>query len=75
MKSKLNEISIKVGINIKVLRIKKNMTQEKLAELSKLSRGAISDIERGESSPSVDTVGLIAKALGVELHKLFIFED
>ena len=72
MKSKLNKISIKVGINIKVLRIKRNLTQEELAEYANVSRAAISDIERGKSSPSVDTVGLIAEALKVDLYKLFI---
>ena len=75
MKSKLNKISIKVGINIKVLRIKRNLTQEELAEYANVSRAAISDIDRGKSSPSVDTVGLIAEALKVDLYKLFIFED
>lgn len=75
MKSKLCKTAAKVGMNIKLERIKKHMTQNHLAELSNLSRSAMSAIENGYSSPTVDTVDAIAKALGVELHKLFIFKD
>ncbi|MBO6257027.1 helix-turn-helix transcriptional regulator, partial [bacterium] len=32
-------------------------------------------IERGEKSPSLQTVAKIANALEIEIHKLFIFED
>ena len=75
MKSKLNETAIKVGLNIKVARTKIYMTQETLAELANISRSAMSAIERGQSSPTVDTVNAIAKGLGIELYKLFIFEN
>ncbi len=75
MKSKLCKTAAKVGMNIKLERIKKHMTQNYLAELSNLSRSAMSAIENGYSSPTVDTVDAIAKALGVELYKLFIFKD
>lgn len=75
MKSKVNKTAVKVGMNIKLARTKLHMTQEKLSELSDISRSAMSAIERGESSPTVDTVSAIADSLDIELYKLFIFED
>lgn len=74
MKSKVNKTAIKVGMNIKLVRTKARITQEKLSQISGISRGAMGAIERGESSPTVDTVSLIAKALNIELYKLFIFD-
>ena len=68
-------MDMKIGERILEARNRRNLTQEELAEYANVSRAAISDIERGKSSPSVDTVGLIAEALKVDLYKLFIFED
>jgi transcriptional regulator with XRE-family HTH domain len=31
-------------------------------------------IERGERNPSIDNLAKIAKALGIQLHELFVFE-
>ena len=44
--------------------------QEKLAELSDLSKTALGAIERGTSSPSIDTLDRIAAALEIELSEL-----
>lgn len=74
MKSKVNKISVLIGKKIKVERVKKDITQEKLAELSNLSRSAMGAIERGESSPTVETMYAISKGLKIDLHKLFILE-
>lgn len=75
MKKKLFVISVKVGKNIKALRAKRDLTQAQLSEKAKMSATMIGHIERGEKSPTVETVAAIANALGVELYKLFIFED
>lgn len=63
------------GMNLKLERIKRKLSQEALAELSGLNRRTISTIETGDNVPSIVTAGRLAKGLGVELHKLFIFED
>lgn len=63
-----------VGLNIKLARIKAGLSQEELAEKADLSRLTIGTIERGEKAPSVETIGSIADALGIEIHKLFIFD-
>ena len=63
----LNE---KIGIKIRILRIKLKFSQEKLAELSELSKNSIGTIERGKSSPSIETLDRIARALNIELKEL-----
>lgn len=66
----LNEL----GLKIKVERTKKGLSQEKLAELAKLSRPTIGLIERGESEPSIVKVAQIADALDMKLCDLLNFD-
>lgn len=66
----LNEL----GLKIKVERTKKGLSQEKLAELAKLSRPTIGLIERGESEPSIVKVAQIADALEIKLCDLLRFD-
>ena len=61
-------------MNVKLARIKAGLNQEELAEKADLSRGTIGAVERGEKSPTIETIGSIADALGIEIHKLFIFD-
>ncbi len=58
--------------NIKHYRKIRNLTQEKLSEISGISRDYLSEIERGKKTPSLKRLILIAKALDVEIYKLFI---
>jgi len=58
--------------NLKLYRVKLNLTQEKLSEISGISRDYLSEIERGKKSPSFKRMELIAKALRVEVYKLFM---
>lgn len=48
------------------------MTQEALAEAAGLHNNTISKMERGELSPSVDTVVLVCAAMGYEPWQLFL---
>lgn len=57
--------------NIKYYRYLNNMSQEKLAELCKLSPRYVTDIERGLHCPSIPKIEKIAKALNVEPAVLF----
>lgn len=70
MISKQNNINSKIGIKIRLLRTKLQLSQEKLAELSNLNKNSIGSIERGASKPSIDTLERIANALGIELKEL-----
>lgn len=58
--------------NIKYYRYVNNMSQEKLAELSKLSPRYITDVERGLHCPTIPKIESIAKSLKIEPYQLFI---
>lgn len=75
MRKKTFEVSKMVGKNIKALRVKKDLTQNQLAEMADMSPTMVGHIERGEKSPTVEILASIAKALNIDLYKLFIFED
>ena len=70
MTSKNDKISAKIGLKIVLERTKRRLSQEKLAELSDLSKNSLGAIERGTSSPSIDTLDRIATALEIELSEL-----
>ncbi|WP_039241993.1 helix-turn-helix transcriptional regulator [Clostridium botulinum] len=57
---------------IKYARKSNNMTQTKLAENIGMSKSFICDIEAGRKNPSINTLGLIAKALNMSLDKIFL---
>ena len=60
------------GNNIRRYRKEKNISQEKLAELTDLHRTYISDIEISKRSISLSNVQKIAEALEIEVYKLFM---
>lgn len=75
MTIKIDEIDKKVGMNIRVARIKRGISQEGLADMAGLVRSTMGIVERGEQSPSLQTITKVANALDMDLYKLFIFED
>ncbi|MCQ2744535.1 MAG: helix-turn-helix transcriptional regulator [bacterium] len=58
--------------NIKKYRLSLNFTQEQLSEYSGISSDYLSEIERGKKIPSLKRIELIAKALKIEVYKLFV---
>ncbi len=68
---KLAEINIKVGLNIKKYREKKDWSQEKLALEADLHRAYIGQIERAEKNIGLINLQKIAKALEINPIKLF----
>jgi transcriptional regulator with XRE-family HTH domain len=54
-----------VGRNVRRIRKKKGLTQEKLAELSGFSQQYISSLEHGQRNPTVVTLYELATTLGV----------
>lgn len=59
----------KFGSRLKELRSDKGITQEKLAELSGLSRQYIGDVERGTRNISLINIQKIANALNISLSE------
>lgn len=68
-----SNIHQKIAANIRELRKKKQITQERLALEANLNRAYVGYIERGERKPSVETLEKLAKVLRVKIHELFIF--
>ena len=61
----------KIGKNIKRLRNKKGISQDKLSKLADISYNTIIKIESGAiQSPTMDTAYKIANTLGVSLDDL-----
>jgi transcriptional regulator with XRE-family HTH domain len=63
-----------LGEHIKNLRIKKNMSQEDLANDADIPISQIGRIERGEVNTTVSTIYVIAKALEIHHKGLLDFE-
>jgi len=59
--------------NIKSSRLKRDISQEKLADLCNLHRTYIGSVERGERNISIDNIEKIAKAL--EVSPSVLLED
>ncbi|MCM2394446.1 helix-turn-helix domain-containing protein [Streptomyces albipurpureus] len=60
----------RVGEQIRAARLQAGLTQQQVCEHTGLDRTGYGRIELGHSSPTLDTLFLIADAIGVELVEL-----
>lgn len=63
--------NVTIGAKIKALRISKNYTLKQLSELSGLSIGFLSQLERGISTIAIDSLAKLADILEVNLSTFF----
>ena len=66
----MQDESIKLGLNLKKIRMKKGISQGDIARELKVSRGFVSTIENGKTNPTLATISKLAKALGVSSVEL-----
>jgi transcriptional regulator with XRE-family HTH domain len=59
-----------IAKNVKKVRLDNNLSQERLAELSGLTKGYISKIEKSDKAPPLSTLSRIADALNVDVGVL-----
>ena len=59
------------NLKLKAARAAKDISQEQLAALCKVSRQTINAIEKGDYNPTINLCIAICKALGVTLNDLF----
>ncbi|MBK6909633.1 MAG: helix-turn-helix transcriptional regulator [bacterium] len=62
---------MEIGAKIKNLRLARDLTQEELAERADLTKGFISQLERDQTSISVDSLMAILKVLDVRIADFF----
>ena len=75
MKIKFDNLKDLLIFNIKYYRYINNYSQEKLAELSKLSPRYITDVERGLHCATIPKLEVIANSLNIEPYILFMNTD
>lgn len=61
---------ILLGLNVKAERVRKNISQEQLAELVNTSRNSISMIETARMHPTVLKIVDIARVLNIDINDL-----
>ena len=65
----------KIGLKIKLERTKLNISQEDLAFRANVNKNTIGAIERGEQSPTFDTLEAIADAFKMSVQELCNFDN
>ena len=65
----------KFGKNVKIERIKKDLTQEQLAEIMNVSQNYIACIERGKANMSLGKVLELSNNLEVDISNLLNFKN
>ena len=66
----MQEISKKLGENLKKVRTKKKLSQGAVARLLEVDKGYLSNIENGKKNPTLATIQRLADALGVSADEL-----
>lgn len=68
-------VSSRFGARVREARIRQGLTLEGLASAAGISRATLSNLERGEHSPSLNAATDVARALGVSLAQLLGEEE
>lgn len=66
---------MQLGQKIRDLRLRRGLTVQKLAEASGLSKGFVSQVENGRTSPSLATLYDIARSLETSVASLVVEEE
>jgi transcriptional regulator with XRE-family HTH domain len=64
------DMRVLVGENVRKVRLKRGLTQERFAEKSGFSQQYLSSLENGRRNPSIVTICELATALGVSYLEL-----
>jgi transcriptional regulator with XRE-family HTH domain len=66
---------MQLGRKIRDLRLRRGLTVQQLAEATGLSKGFVSQVENGRTSPSLSTLQELAKSLETSVAYLVVEED
>lgn len=64
----------KFGKNVKIERVKKDLTQEQFAEIMGVSQNYVASIEGGKENMSLGKILELSKSLNVDIETLLIFK-
>lgn len=64
-----------MGLNLKIARIKKNLSQKELAKLAGISPATVSKAENGKINLRIYTIKKISKVLDIPVTELFFDEN
>lgn len=70
---KKEELLKKFGKNVKIERIKKDLTQEQVGDRLNVSQKHIANIERGQENMSLGKILVLSEALDVDINSLLEF--
>jgi len=68
---KNDEVIKAFGGRLRDLRISKSLSQEELANEAEIPLSQVGRIERGEINPTLSTISVLARSLGVNIRDLF----
>lgn len=68
------DLAAQVGRRIRRLRTERNMSLSRLASLSGLGKGTLSELERGQRNPTLDTLFAVTTVLRAPLGALLVDE-
>ena len=76
MKKSLSKAELlkKFGLNVKIARLKKGLTQEQLAELMNIHLTYIARIETGKINMSLGKILELENTLNIDINKLLFIE-
>lgn len=66
----MSTVVIRIGKSIREARKRRRLSQEALAELAGINRSFLGEIERGEATPSIQTLQKLANGMDVKLSEL-----
>ena len=64
------ELNTLIGEKIRLLRLEKNLSQEKLAGMAEIDRRYMQSIESGKRNISINTLLKLARALDVKMAEI-----
>jgi len=67
----IQQVQIELGDRIRMLRLRKKLSQEKFADLCKIHRSHMGEIERGETNLTLSTLLILTDKLNTTISSLF----
>ncbi len=68
------DYGLQIGLKIKNCRTDRGLTMKELAEQAQITPSMLSQIEKGQANPSLNTIRLLSKALDEPMFRFFMDE-